>query len=66
MRVSKAGLMVLLAFVVPLTVELRTVLAWFNVELTVLESVLVGLAVIAAIVVWATRPPKDEPSAASQ
>lgn len=60
MRVSKAGLLVTLAFAAPFLVELRTVLSWVGIELSVLESVALGAAVVAAIVVWAFLPEGDE------
>ncbi|MEY7850420.1 CbaC protein [Natrarchaeobius sp. A-rgal3] len=56
MRISKAALLVVIAFTVPILVELRTVLAWINVELTVLESVILGVAMILAILAWALWP----------
>ncbi|MWV41577.1 MULTISPECIES: CbaC protein [Natrialba] len=60
MRISKAALLVVIAFTVPILVELRTVLAWVNVELTVLESVTLGVAMILAILVWALWPENGE------
>ncbi len=60
MRISKAALLVVIAFTVPILVELRTVLAWVNVELTVLESVTLGVAMILAILVWALWPKRRE------
>ncbi|AGB36171.1 hypothetical protein [Natronococcus occultus] len=56
MRISKAGLLVVLALLAPLLVELRTVLSWVNVELTVLETGLVGAVLVVAILVWAFLP----------
>ncbi|QFU81132.1 CbaC protein [Natronorubrum aibiense] len=56
MRISKAGLLVVLAFLAPVLVELRTVLAWANIELGVLETVALGSVIIAAILVWAFLP----------
>ncbi|MFP8951381.1 CbaC protein [Natrialbaceae archaeon A-arb3/5] len=56
MRISKGALLIVIAFTVPLLVELRTVLAWVNVELSVLESVGIGIALILAIVLWALWP----------
>ncbi|WP_241175217.1 CbaC protein [Natronolimnobius sp. AArcel1] len=60
MRISKGGLLVVLAFTVPFLVELRTVLAWFNIELTPLESVILGLLIVAAIIGWAVWPAAEE------
>ncbi|WP_394740515.1 CbaC protein [Natronococcus roseus] len=56
MRISKAGLLVVLALLAPLLVELRTVLSWVNVELTVLETAVVGAVLIVVILVWAFLP----------
>ncbi|WP_090384113.1 CbaC protein [Natronobacterium texcoconense] len=56
MRISKAALLILVAFIVPIVVELRTVLAWFHVELTVLESIVLAVAMIAAVLLWAVWP----------
>ncbi|RQG95230.1 CbaC protein [Natrarchaeobius chitinivorans] len=56
MRISKAALLVVIALTVPILVELRTVLAWVNVELTVLESAVLGMTMILAILIWALWP----------
>ncbi|OIB58962.1 CbaC protein [Natrialba sp. SSL1] len=56
MRISKGALLIVIAFIAPLIVELRTVLAWVNVELTVLESVVLGIGLIGVILVWALWP----------
>jgi len=56
MRISKEALLIVLAFTVPFVVEFRTVLAWFNIELTVFESLLLAAALIVAILVWALSP----------
>lgn len=56
MRISKGGLLVVLAFIAPVIVELRTVLAWFGVELSVLESVVLSVVVVVAILIWAFLP----------
>ncbi|MFC4544034.1 CbaC protein [Halosolutus amylolyticus] len=59
MRISKGGLLVVLALLAPLLVELRTVLAWVNIELSVGQTALVGLVIVTAILVWAFLP-EDE------
>ncbi|ELZ00923.1 CbaC protein [Natrialba chahannaoensis JCM 10990] len=56
MRISKGALLVVIAFTAPLIVELRTVLAWVNVELTVLESAVLGIGLIGVLLVWALWP----------
>lgn len=66
MRISKAGLLVLVAFVFPVVVELRTVLAWLGVEMSVTESLLLGVAAIVAVVAWAMQTPDGETTATGQ
>ncbi|ELY91778.1 CbaC protein [Natrialba hulunbeirensis JCM 10989] len=56
MRISKGALLIVIAFIAPLIVELRTVLAWVNVELTLLESAVLGIGLIGVILVWALWP----------
>ena len=60
MRISKGALLVVLAFTVPLIVELRTVLVWVNIELSVLESVVLGLLIVGLIVGWAFLPEGED------
>ncbi|ELY46422.1 hypothetical protein [Natronorubrum tibetense] len=60
MRISKGALLVVLAFTVPLVVELRTVLVWVNIHLTVLESAALGLVIAGLIVVWAFLPERED------
>ncbi|OLZ40697.1 CbaC protein [Natrinema saccharevitans] len=60
MRLSKGALLVIVAVLVPIVVELRTALSWFGITLSVLETVVVGLAVVAAILAWAVWPQEDE------
>lgn len=60
MRISKAGLLVVLALLAPLLVELRTVLSWVNVELSVLETAVVGAVLVAIVLVWAFLPENGE------
>lgn len=50
MRISKGALLVVVAVLVPIVVEFRTALSWFGIELSVLETVVVGLAVVVAVV----------------
>ncbi len=60
MRISKGALLVVVAVLVPIVVELRTALSWFGVELSVLETVVLGLAVVAALLAWAAWPQEDD------
>ncbi|WP_049922606.1 hypothetical protein [Halopiger djelfimassiliensis] len=62
MRTSKGTLLVVFALTLPFLVELRTVLAWVNVELTVLESVGIALAILLALLAWAMWPQNGETS----
>ena len=60
MRISKGGLLVIMAFLAPLIVELRTVLSWFGLRLSVTETVVLGGALVIAILVWALWPPNGD------
>ncbi|WP_255194397.1 CbaC protein [Natronobeatus ordinarius] len=53
MRISRAKLIVLIALVVVIAVELRTVLAFFDVELSILAVAVGSVVVIVALVSWA-------------
>lgn len=59
MRISTAGLLVVLALLAPLLVELRTVLSWFGVELTVLETIVLAALVVGCLIAWAVLPERD-------
>lgn len=56
MRLSPAELLVALAFVVPMVTQSRTVLAFFGINVTLAQSVLLGLAAGALVVLWALLP----------
>ncbi|MWV39041.1 MULTISPECIES: CbaC protein [Natrialba] len=56
MRTSPAKLLILIAILLVIVVELRTVLAFFDVELTVLQGIAVGIVGIALLLVWAFSP----------
>lgn len=55
-RISKAALLVIIAFIVPFVVEFRTVLAFFEIYLSVLETVVLGVVLIGALLLWAIQP----------
>lgn len=59
MRVHPAVLLVVVALAVPFVVELRTVLVWFGVELSIAQTVTIGAIVIGAIVAWAVLEPRN-------
>ena len=63
MRISKGGLLVIMAFLAPLIVELRTVLSWLGIRLSVVETGALGLALIGAVLVWALWPPNGDTEA---
>ncbi len=63
MRISRAGLLVLLAMSVPIIVELRTVLGFFNIELSLMGTLIIGVVGITLIIFWATFPTKEEMNA---
>ena len=56
MRISKAGLLIVLALLAPVIVELRVVFGWAGIELTALETAAIGLVLVAAVLVWAFLP----------
>ncbi|MCU4925751.1 CbaC protein [Halobacteria archaeon AArc-dxtr1] len=60
MRISPAKLLILLAFILVIVVELRTVLAFFGVEVTVLESLVLGVVAILALLAWMFAPSSGE------
>ena len=66
MRISKAGLLIALAFLAPILVELRTVLAWFDIHLGVLETLLVGVVIAAGILLWAFLPEDSDETASER
>ena len=56
MRISPAGLLVVLALAVPFVVQLRTVLAFLGIHISALQTVVLGALILAAIVLWAVFP----------
>lgn len=56
MRISPAKFLILFALILVIVVELRTVLAFVDIELTVLESVAIGIVAIFALIVWTFAP----------
>ncbi|MFA9415756.1 CbaC protein [Natrinema sp. HArc-T2] len=60
MRISKGGLLVIMAFLTPLIVELRTVLSWFGIKLSVGGTVALSGALVLAVLVWALWPPNGD------
>ncbi|WP_254762926.1 CbaC protein [Natrinema marinum] len=60
MRISGGALLVVLAMLVPFIVELRTALSWFGIELTLLETAVLGSATVLAVLAWAVWPLDDD------
>ena len=61
MRISRAKLIVLIALIVVIVVELRTVLAFFDVEVSIPLVIGLGVAAIVTLVVWAVFTAPDAP-----
>ena len=53
MLISRAKLLILIAIVVVVLVELRTILGFFGLELSPVVTVAIGAAVIGALLLWA-------------
>ncbi|WP_254528706.1 CbaC protein [Natrinema gelatinilyticum] len=60
MRISEGALLVVLVMLIPFVVELRTALSWFGVELSILETGVIGSAAALAIIVWAVWSPNGD------
>lgn len=56
MRVSKIGLLVALVLMVPIIIELRTVFVHVGLDISLVETALIGAVMIAAVVLWAVAP----------
>ena len=56
MRLSPAKLLIVVAIAVVVLIELRTVLAFFSVDIAPVPALVLGVVIIAAIVLWATFP----------
>lgn len=59
MRISSPKLLVLVAFLIVVVVELRTVLAFVGVEVAFTTTLLAGGVVIGALVLWAVASSAD-------
>jgi hypothetical protein len=56
MRISRAGLLVAIAVMVPIIVELRTVAVHLGFDVSLAQTALFGAAMIAALLLWAMAP----------
>ncbi|PCR88760.1 CbaC protein [Natrinema ejinorense] len=59
MRISKGALLVVIAVLIPFVVEFRTALSWFGITLSALETAVLGIAVVLAVLLWAVWPPSE-------
>ena len=59
MRIHPATLLVLIALTVPLVVELRTMLVWVDVELSIAQTATIGVLLVGLIVAWALFPEQN-------
>lgn len=63
MRLSRAGLLIAIAISIPIIVELRTVAAFFGIEISVWATIAIGAVVIGALIAWSRFPGLTAPSA---
>jgi hypothetical protein len=56
MRISRAGLAVVAAILIPIVVEIRTVLVHVDVEISVAETALLWAVLVGLVLGWAMLP----------
>jgi hypothetical protein len=56
MRISRAGLLVAIAILVPIILELRTVFVHLGIDISLAETALLGAIAVGALLLWATVP----------
>ncbi len=56
MRISRALLLVLIALIAVIGVELRTILGFFDVRLSITSAIVLIVIAIGVLVFWATLP----------
>lgn len=56
MRISRAGLLVAIAVLVPIILELRTVFVHLGVDISLAGTALLGVIAVGALLLWATAP----------
>lgn len=61
MRISPAKLLIVLAILIVILVELRTVFAVLGLDVSPLAIAVLGVLVIAAVLIWAVSPQPDGP-----
>ena len=60
MRISPPVLLVVLAVTVPFVLQIRTVASFVGIELSVVQTGLIGAIVAGAIVAWSLWPKRSE------
>lgn len=61
MRISPGVLLVIIALLVPTLVQLRTVLFYFDVHLSLAQTALIGAIIVAVLILWAIWPENGAP-----
>ncbi|ADD07345.1 CbaC protein (plasmid) [Natrialba magadii ATCC 43099] len=56
MRTSPAKLLILIALIFVIVIELRTVLAFFDIETSILEAAVVSIVATLIVIAWAFTP----------
>jgi hypothetical protein len=56
MRVSRIGLIVTTVVMVPIIIELRTVIVHLGLDISLAETALLGVVLIGLFVLWAVAP----------
>lgn len=56
MRVSRVGLLVAIVVMVPIIIELRTVIVHLGLDVSLAETALIGIALIGLLIAWAIAP----------
>jgi ethanolamine transporter EutH len=56
MRISRGGLLVVIAVMVPIVIELRTVFVHLGVDMSIAETGLLAAVMIGALLAWAIAP----------
>ena len=56
MRISRGGLLVAIAVLVPIVIELRTVFVHLGVDMSIAETGLLAAVMVGLLVTWAVAP----------
>ncbi|ELY51475.1 hypothetical protein [Natronorubrum bangense] len=59
MALSRVQLLLVIAFLIVVLVELRTVLGFFGIELSAMAATAIGVVVIGALVLWSLASSGD-------